>query len=60
MTGVQTCALPIFNELLSRMKDKVKFVTVSGRLNNKTNPLALYKNCGFINKQIWNVSNGNK
>lgn len=50
----------IVNEFLSRMKDKVKFVTVSGRLSNKTNPLALYENCGFTNKQIWNVSHVNR
>ena len=50
----------IVNELLFRMKDKAKFVTVSGKLSNKTNPLALYENCGFVNKQIWNVSNVNR
>ncbi|MBQ6066614.1 MAG: GNAT family N-acetyltransferase [Clostridia bacterium] len=45
----------VVNELLSRMKDKAGFVTVSGKVNNKTNPLALYERCGFAEKVIWHI-----
>ena len=45
----------IVNELLRRMKGKADFVTVSGKENNKTNPLALYERCGFSEKVIWHV-----
>jgi len=50
----------IVKELFHRMKDKAKFVMVSGKLLSKTNPLSLYEKCGFINKQIWNVYKINK
>ncbi len=42
-------------ELLTIMKNKVKFVTVSGRCNNKTKPEALYRKCGFTGNDIWHV-----
>lgn len=42
-------------ELLSRMQNRAKFVTVSGRAGNQTNPLALYEHCGFTKKVIWHV-----
>ncbi|WP_373736312.1 GNAT family N-acetyltransferase [Bacteroides heparinolyticus] len=45
----------LVSELLCRMKDKAKFVTVSGRMNNPDNPLALYLSCGFANPVIWHV-----
>lgn len=45
----------IVYELLSRLKDRAKFVTVSGNLNNKSNPLRLYENCGFKSKVLWYV-----
>ena len=45
----------VVNELLFRMKGKADFVTVSGKVNNKTNPLALYERCGFSEKEIWHV-----
>ncbi|MDD4156823.1 MAG: GNAT family N-acetyltransferase, partial [Candidatus Cloacimonetes bacterium] len=50
----------IVNELLFITKDKAKFVTVSSKLSNKLNPLSLYKNYGFINKQIWNIYQSNR
>ena len=45
----------IVKELLYRMKDKAKFVTVSGKVNNPDNPYALYCSCGFENPVIWHV-----
>ena len=45
----------VVNELLRRMKGNADFVTVSGKVNNKTNPLALYERCGFSEKVIWHV-----
>ena len=42
-------------ELLRRMAGRANFVTVSGRLNNPDNPLALYRSCGFENPVIWHV-----
>lgn len=42
-------------ELLNRLKNYAKFVTVSGELNSKCNPLKLYLKCGFENKIIWNI-----
>lgn len=45
----------IVNELLWRMKDKADFVTVSGKVDNTTNPRGLYKACGFSSEEIWHV-----
>ena len=45
----------IVNELLWRMKNKAEFVTVSGKVNNPTNPRGLYKACGFADEEIWHV-----
>ena len=42
-------------ELLQRMRGKAEFVTVSGRINNPDNPMALYRSCGFINPVIWHI-----
>ena len=42
-------------ELLHRMRGQAGFVTVSGRLNNPGNPLALYLACGFTDPVIWHV-----
>ncbi|MBI9015321.1 MAG: GNAT family N-acetyltransferase [Clostridiales bacterium] len=42
----------LVNELLSRMK-QADFVTVSGEVDNKTEPEKLYKKCGFKGNQIW-------
>lgn len=45
----------IVNELLQRMKGKASFATVSGQVNNSTNPKALYKKCGFEGNDIWHI-----
>ena len=45
----------IVNELLWRMRDKADFVTVSGKVDNPTNPRELYKTCGFADEEIWHV-----
>lgn len=45
----------IVNELLYRMKDIAKLVTVSGQVNNITNPEGVYRKCGFIWKDIWHI-----
>ena len=45
----------IVKELLYRIKDKARFVTVSGKANNPDNPYALYCACGFGNPVIWHV-----
>ena len=42
-------------ELLKRLSEKAKFVTVSGRLNSASNPLSLYKSCGFGHEVIWHI-----
>ncbi len=42
-------------EILKRLKDKANFVTVSGRVDNKTNPEKLYENCGFEGKVLWYI-----
>ena len=45
----------VVNELLWRMKYKAEFVTVSGKVDNPTNPRGLYKACGFTDEEIWHV-----
>lgn len=42
-------------ELLLRLAPKADFVTVSGEVDNKTNPEGLYRKCGFIGEDIWCV-----
>lgn len=45
----------LVRELLCRLNGKASFVTVSGMVNNKANPLGLYLNCGFGEEAIWHV-----
>ena len=45
----------IVNELLSRLKGKADFATVSGQIDNATNPEMLYRKCGFTGNDIWYV-----
>lgn len=45
----------IVNELLIRMKSYADFVTVSGKVNNPTNPEILYRKCGFEGNDIWHI-----
>lgn len=44
----------IVNQLLLRMKN-ADFVTVSGKMDNATNPEKLYRRCGFTGNDIWHV-----
>jgi GNAT superfamily N-acetyltransferase len=43
----------IVQELLYRVGNQVKFTTVSGEMDNTTNPEALYRSCGFKGSDIW-------
>lgn len=45
----------IVNELLKRMSPKAKFATVSGKVNNETEPDLLYRKCGFAGDDIWHI-----
>lgn len=47
----------VVRELLLRLAfmKNARFVTVSGRLKSGSNPLALYKKCGFEGKVIWHI-----
>ena len=45
----------IVTELLSRMKDVANFATVSGKVDNKTNPETLYRKCGFVGNDVWHI-----
>lgn len=44
----------IVNYLLKQLKGlDANFVTVSGSLDNKTNPEKLYRKCGFTGNDVW-------
>ena len=45
----------IVNCLLSKMQGIARFATVSGKVNNPTNPEGLYRRCGFTGHDIWHV-----
>ena len=46
----------IVNSLLKELKLMgAEFVTVSGKIDNKSNPEALYRDCGFIGNDIWYI-----
>lgn len=45
----------IVNSLLSKMQGIVNFATVSGKVNNPTNPEILYRKCGFTGDDIWHI-----
>lgn len=45
----------IVTELLFRMKDVADFATVSGKVDNVTNPEALYRKCGFVGSDVWHI-----
>ncbi|MCL2279392.1 MAG: hypothetical protein FWC20_08325 [Oscillospiraceae bacterium] len=42
-------------ELLFRLSKKADFVTVSGEVENITNPERLYRKCGFTGEAVWIV-----
>lgn len=46
----------LVNELLRRLKNKAKFVTVSGDVNNPYHPLSLYQRCGFGEITIFKIT----
>ncbi|MBR3754156.1 MAG: GNAT family N-acetyltransferase [Clostridia bacterium] len=50
----------IVTELLCRMKDIADFATVSGKIDNETNPEALYRKCGFFGDDVWHILHKNK
>lgn len=50
----------IVTALLFRMKDVAHFATVSGKVDNATNPEVLYRKCGFAGNDIWHILNKNK
>lgn len=45
----------IVNQLLKKLQPIARFATVSGQMNNKTNPEDLYRKCGFVGNDIWHV-----
>ena len=45
----------IVTELLSKKKDIADFATVSGKVDNLTNPEALYRKCGFAGDDVWHI-----
>ncbi|MCR3905684.1 MAG: GNAT family N-acetyltransferase [Tenericutes bacterium] len=45
----------IVNELINRLSRQARFVTVSGRLENSTNPRRLYQQCGFTGDDVWYI-----
>ncbi|MDD3171187.1 MAG: GNAT family N-acetyltransferase [Bacilli bacterium] len=47
-------------ELLRRLKGKAKFVTVSGSLENNSNPEKLYRSCGFTGNDVWYICTDNE
>ena len=42
-------------ELLKRLKESARFVTVSGRMESESRPFELYTSCGFEAPVIWHV-----
>jgi GNAT superfamily N-acetyltransferase len=45
----------IVNELINRLSGLSRFITASGKLDNKTNPEILYRRCGFVGHDVWYV-----
>lgn len=44
----------IVNQLLCRMKN-ADFATVSGKVDNITNPERVYRKCGFVGNDVWHI-----
>lgn len=42
-------------ELLNRISKKARFATVSGQVNNPSNPESLYRECGFRGNDVWHI-----
>lgn len=45
----------ILTYALHILAEKADFVTVSGSLENQSNPEAVYRRCGFIGQDVWYV-----
>lgn len=45
----------LVRELVWRMRGKASFVTVSGRVDDPSEPMRLYQKCGFGNMKVWHV-----
>lgn len=45
----------IVNWLLSKMQGIARFATVSGKMNNPSNPEGLYRKCGFTGNDVWHI-----
>ncbi len=45
----------LINNSLKCLRGKADFVTVSGMINNKTNPETLYRKCGFTGDDLWHI-----
>lgn len=45
----------IVNCLLSKMQGIARFATVSGKMNNPSNPEGLYRKCGFTGNDVWHI-----
>lgn len=45
----------IVTELLFRMEGTADFATVSGKVDNATNPETLYRKCGFVGDDMWHI-----
>lgn len=45
----------IVTELLFRMEGTADFATVSGKVDNATNPETLYRKCGFVGDDVWHI-----
>jgi GNAT superfamily N-acetyltransferase len=43
----------LVRELLLRLAEDAKFVTVSGQVDNVSHPEALYRRCGFEGEDLW-------
>lgn len=45
----------LVQELLWRLQDLARFVTVSGRCNDPCDPESLYRRCGFTGEDVWHI-----
>jgi len=54
--GYEASFKKIVFALLNEIKNLgAEFATVSGRLDNVTEPLKLYKSCGFVGDDVWYI-----
>ncbi len=48
-------ASALINNSLECLRGIANFITVSGMMNNKTNPEVLYRKCGFTGDDLWHI-----